>query len=351
MRTTSWTKEEIAKLIIQFSSLKQFKKKYSGAYDAMRRNKWDDLKDLLQRTVTVQDNTPKWTPEHIKELAKECRNIKDFSQKYPRAYEKICDKKWFYLLNGIRTKSATVNWTRAMISKLIAKCDSLNEFRCEYTAAYQAMIRNNWHDLADGLTRNKGMANTEMNGMKWSVYRWYFREHNTVYIGLTKNFRQRIKDELRYSTASPVKDFLSSTGCSYEVHEIYTGLSSEEASRLEIETIKASKEAGYQVLNRNRGGALGGGHAEPGYTKVYIIAKYDKTGKYCGSIMREDGRIRVEEEAIRMEMSNECSRAEVIPVVIPWKTQVCTDIVPPEIATNVYTRLIGNQENKTNPKL
>lgn len=316
MNRQMWTREAITEVIKQCRSMNQFREKYGGAYYAMKRNKWDDLKELIVRTINVPDNRLKWTPEHILELTKECTNINDFCRKYPRAYEKIKNKNWYHLLDGIRQNRAGTKWTREMISKLIAKCDSLYEFRIDFTNAYQAMLKNGWHDLAAGLSRKSVLLNETS---VWSVYRWYFPEYNAVYIGLSKNFKQRIKDELRYRTASPIKDFLDATGSSYEVNEIYTGLTSDDAARLEIESIKRSKDEGYRVLNRNKGGTLGGGHSEPTYTKVYIIAKYNKDGKYCGSEMRETGRSRVEAEAMQMEMNNECCRAEVIPVIIPWR--------------------------------
>ncbi len=312
----NWTKDMIADIIRGFSSIKQFRKKYSGAYDAMIRNGWSDLKALVVRTVPVQDNSPKWTRERISELAGGCSSISEFSKKYPRAYEKVKQKRWFDLLDGIRHNTPAVTWTREKIKKIIDKCDSLYEFRTEYTTPYQTMLKNGWHDLASGLSR---VLVTASEIREWCVYRWYFPEKNAVYIGLTKSFEQRIKCELRYSTTSPVKDFLTETGCSYEISELYTKLTGEEAARLEIETIQKSREAGYMVLNRNRGGTLGGGQTEPDYKKVYIIAKYDKNDKYCGCTMHEGRRVTAENEAMRMEMDGVCSKANVIPVMIPWR--------------------------------
>ena len=317
----TWTRDMIADIIRGFSSIKQFRKKYSGAYEAMVRNGWTDLKELVVRTVPLPDNSPKWTRERISELALGCSSIKEFSKKYPRAYEKVKQKRWFDLLDGIRHNAPAVTWTRDKIKEIIDKCDSLYEFRMEYTTAYQAMLKNGWHDLASDLSRVLVTAN-EIR--EWCVYRWYFPEKNAVYIGLTKEFAQRIKNELRYSVTSPIKDFLAETGCSYEVNELYTGLTGEEAARLEIETIQKSREAGYMVLNRNRGGTMGGGRTEPDCTKVYIIAKYDKNGKYCGCTMYEGRRVAAETEAMRIEMDGACSMASVIPVKIPWRNDANT---------------------------
>ena len=125
----TWTKDMIADIIRGFSSIKQFRKKYSGAYEAMVRNGWTDLKELVVRTVPLPDNSPKWTRERISELALGCSSIKEFSKKYPRAYEKVKQKRWFDLLDGIRHNAPAVTWTRDKIKEIIDKCDTLTVLR------------------------------------------------------------------------------------------------------------------------------------------------------------------------------------------------------------------------------
>lgn len=319
MGRQKWTREKIAEVISTYPSLKKFRKDYSSAYDAMKRNGWEDLKELVVRKVPVQDNTLKWTPDHIQELVQTCKNISEFCRIYPRAYEKVKAKKWSYLLDGIRQNVASTEWTREKIAGLIKKCSSLPEFRSDYLNAYQAMLSHGWIDLADGLSRIP--AEAETSETKWSVYRWYFPERNAVYIGLTKQFAKRVKAELQSSRTSPVKDFLAESGCTYEVREIYTGLSSDDASRLEIETIRRSRDEGYLVLNRSRGGTLGG-RIGSSYTKVHVIARYGSDGSYIGSVLYDDRRDHAESAAIKMEIDGECARAEVFSVSVPKKVTV-----------------------------
>lgn len=316
MKNRVWTRETITEVLKQCRSMNQLKEKYSGAYDAMKRNGWSDLKIHINRNLAVQDNSLKWSPEYLLELTKECGSIKEFRHKYPRAYEKIKDKKWDYLFDDLRLHSRPIKLTRERISRYIARCSTLYEFRTEYRSAYYAMVRNGWQDLCDHLPRT---LHPEASGNNWCVYRWYFPERNTVYVGLSKNYDKRIKDELRYRSASPVKDFIDSTGCTYEVKQVYSGLNSDDAARLEVATIQDSIVNGYSVLNRNRGGTLGGNRAEPSIARIYIIAKYDKAGVYIGSVKLDERREVVENEAMNMELSGECSKTEVIPVEIPWR--------------------------------
>ena len=318
MKTQKWTRETISEVIRTFPSIKQFKKNCSGAYEAMKRHGWDDLKELVDRKADIQDNTPKWTPEHITELVKTCKSIAEFSQKYPRAYEKVKHKKWWGLIESIRQNAVATKWTRENIAELLKQYSSLYEFRSKNLNAYQAILSHGWFDLISQIPRMP--SDWCDDKIKWSVYRWYFPERNAVYIGLTRQFSQRIKAELKYSTTSPVKDFITSTGCTYEVKEIYTDLSCDDAARLEIDTIQRSRDEGYLVLNRSRGGTLGGRPVEKPRVNLYVIAKYGLDGNYIGSILSEDDRETVDKLAMQMELNGECLHAEVTTLSVPRKT-------------------------------
>ena len=91
----------------------------------------------------------------------------------------------------------------------------------------------------------------------WVVYKWHFVETNAIYIGISSNYRKRIKDELLYYKSSLIREYIETTGCSYNItilHKRLTGIEASELERLEIQNYKNS---GYTVLNRNKGGSLG----------------------------------------------------------------------------------------------
>jgi hypothetical protein len=93
-----------------------------------------------------------------------------------------------------------------------------------------------------------------LNEPLWSVYRWYFPETDSVYIGLSTNVKSRIQTELRQGT---VYDHIRSTGDSYSISIIAEKLTATEAATLESEYIEASRLAGYNVINKLAGGGLG----------------------------------------------------------------------------------------------
>lgn len=308
-----WTKDTVIEIIKSCHSMKEFRKKHAYAYDVMKLNGWDDVKEYLLPNAWTYDNAPKWTQERIAELAAECTTLGEFREKYPRAYEKVKAKKWHALLSGLPREPSGIEWTREMIAGVISRCTSLSEFRVKHQRAYTYMISHKWHDLAAGLPRtfDSGMPSV------WSVYRWYFPETNAVYIGLTNNYARRINEELKYSSASLVHDYIKEHGCSYEVTELYSGLSGEEASRLEVETIAMSRDSGYEVLNRNRGGTLGGQRRPYGIDFArYIVAKYDFRGNYRGSCVAETESA-ANDMASRMKSDGTCRETIIIPVSVP----------------------------------
>lgn len=311
--TSKWNKDKVIEAIKTCHSMKEFRRKYAYAYDVMKANRWNDVKDYLLPNEWRYDNTPKWTRDRIAELASECTTLAEFCKKYPRAYEKVKDKKWNDLLSGLKRNAKGREWTREMISEIISNCTSLSEFRVSHTRAYQYMISHKWHDLASGLAR------VGDNGMPpvWSVYRWYFPETNAVYIGLTNNYTRRINEELRYSSASLVHDYIEENSCTYEVSEIYSGLDATEASRLEVESIARSRDDGYVVLNKNRGGTLGGQRRpyDVEFTR-YLVARYDSNGNYRGSAVAET-EVSANEMSERMLSEGLCSETMVIPVSVP----------------------------------
>lgn len=264
--TIKWTRDSIIEVMRQCTSLSDFKKKYRGAFNAMERNGWDDLKIEIpgfhpKTRFRPRKSKLKWTREAISAVIKQCPSLAYFHDHYNQATRVLRKNGWNDLLNLIpRKHSKAILWTEELISDIIHKCSSRNEFCTEYAAAYQAMRRNSWYHLLDAVPRN---PRGETRKTEWSVYRWLFPESQSVYIGISNNYARRIYQELRYSYASPVHDHLVSTGDSYRITELHHELSGAEAVELEIAYIEKYKKEGYNVLNRNRGGSLGG-YRRPG---------------------------------------------------------------------------------------
>ena len=277
-----WTRETISDIIQTCTSVKDMRRRYPGAYDSMKRNGWTDLKGLIKGYTEQKPTANRWTRETIVDAMSKCVSGNDFKIKYPGAHEAMHRHGWQDLKQYIPRlrKAPQTKWTKELISDIIAKCDSIFQLRSEHLDAYSAIQRNKWHDLLGNLPR---YPITYRENPTWSVYRWLFPGTDAVYIGLTNNLKRRISQELKDDQTSPVCTFLKQNpGITYQITELHSKLSSNEASLLEIAFIEKYRKDGYRVLNRNRGGTLGGSvYTRMSYSKLtdeqlleQVIARY-----------------------------------------------------------------------------
>ncbi len=252
MKMNRWTRESVAEAMRTCRSRKEFRRRYGGAAAALLRNGWQDLFD---ECLPIQALPAPWTEASIAEAMRSCHSRNEFKKRYSGAVDAIRHHHWQYLYNENIPARIHAKWTRESIADDIAECTSIYQVRTQHQSAYGAIQRNGWDDLLSGLPQFPAICNEPP---VWSVYRWEFVEPHAVYIGLTNNYRRRIGEELKNSHASPVHDFIERTGCCYTVTEIHGSLSSSKAAELEIAYIAKYRALGYKVLNRNRGGTLGG---------------------------------------------------------------------------------------------
>jgi hypothetical protein len=88
----------------------------------------------------------------------------------------------------------------------------------------------------------------------WVIYKWHFIESNSVYIGLTRHYKNRISSELCQGT---VYEHIQRTNDSYNVGIVLEGLTASEAAEAERAYIAEALTSGATVLNKNAGGGLG----------------------------------------------------------------------------------------------
>lgn len=208
MASKKWTRETISNVIKTCKSGKEFKRRYSTAFQVMKKNGWEDLKELL----------PTHAPDYIKE--------------HP-----------------------PLKYTETVLADLIAKCDSRLTFRAIYPAAYTSLKRRGLERMLSSLPM---YSVSETEQPLWCVYRWTFLPSDAIYIGLTKDFKARIRAELSNAATSPVKSYLDDSGDRYIVEKVKSGLHSNEAAELERYYISQYRSEGRIVLNRHPGGSLGG---------------------------------------------------------------------------------------------
>lgn len=194
----------------------------------------------------------KWNRDTIMEAIQTCGARSEFKKRYGQAYLQMRRHGWQDLLAALPSRNAPY-WTYERASELVSKCSTRFQLRSSYPGAYHAIIKHGWDDLLSSLPEISNLPETTL----WCVYCWQFHGMHTVYIGLTCDYERRINEELRYSSASPVHDYIEQTGCTYSVHRLHSNLGATDAADLERAYIAKYRADGYTLLNRNQGGSLG----------------------------------------------------------------------------------------------
>lgn len=272
MKRSKWTRETITNVLKTCTSVKDFRRRYSGAFEIMKRNHWDDLKSVLptyQNIPAIQpfietskQNPQPWTKERIEAVIKTCTSGKDFRRNHCCAYDAMKRNGWKDLLDLLPTHqpgyihpASRLVYTKDYLRDLISRCKSQFEFRNQYRSAYSKLHKRGWDDLLSGLPY---YPRREDEQPIWCIYKWTFIETGAVYIGLTSNYNRRISEEYKNRDTSPVKRYLDDTGCTFKIEKLKTGLYSHEAADYERKCIEEHRNAGYTVINRHPGGSLGG---------------------------------------------------------------------------------------------
>lgn len=245
-----WTRDAVIAILKQCKSKNELRKKYSGAFTAIKTHGWTDLYSLLPNRPYT--NQLKWTQDAILEAIQTCSSRDEFRKRYDQAYEQMNRHGWRHLLNYI--SPANHKWTLSELETIARGYATRFQFRHENPLAYDAIRRNSWDHLIKDMPLYPPVENETPI---WGVYRWYFPETNSIYIGLSMNLKRRINEELKYSSASPVRNHIDSTGSSYRISILHENLHSHEAAQYESTYIDQYRSAGYNVLNRMAGGGLG----------------------------------------------------------------------------------------------
>jgi predicted GIY-YIG superfamily endonuclease len=102
------------------------------------------------------------------------------------------------------------------------------------------------------------------------IYGCLFEETNHIYIGLTSTFKKRI-DEHHYRGNSAVYQYIKKTNLKPKILKLTKFISEDDAPKQEIYFMEKYKNDGYTLLNRCKGGNLGGGSGNLKWTKEKVL--------------------------------------------------------------------------------
>ena len=210
-----------------------------------------------------------WTKKTIKKEIKDFKTFKQWIQESKRSYvaatrlKLLSDKDLTGHLIKVEGKPIT-KWNKDAVLQDALLDDTRSAWKLRSPAAYRASRDRGYFDEA--------VAHMTLMGNKFKrcVYSIEIRDQNKIYIGLSQHFTTRMKVHLKS------KRFKKYKKEQLIMSQITDYIDREKAAQLEENLIIKKKEEGYELLNKDSGGGLGGATLEWTKSKVLESAKKEK---------------------------------------------------------------------------
>ena len=240
---TKWTKNKILKISKKFNTIKDWRISDHRSYSAAHR-----LKFLSEATKHMKIlNRNYLSDKALINIISKFKNLKEFRNKDNSAYNIALRRG---LLKNFDHLYQNKKWTKKEIFKSALKFNRKSIWQEEEGSAYFA-------------AKNKGLfkeATKHMeivgNKFKRCIYSLEIKGQKKIYIGLTYRFNRRVSDHLNSKRfISLIKKYGKK---SFIAKKISDYIHNDQAIKLEDKYIKKYSLAGYEILNINPAGALGG---------------------------------------------------------------------------------------------
>ena len=137
-----WTLARCRKTWRSCSSITEFARKHSGAYDWLRER---GLLGEIRKDLGVVYKQPYWTLDRCRKAWRSCSSISEFVSKYKSAYSAVSRKGWRDEMRKDFPEAKRFGyWTLDRCKKSWRKCNTITEFIEKSSAAYTAVQRHGW---------------------------------------------------------------------------------------------------------------------------------------------------------------------------------------------------------------
>lgn len=263
-----WTIETCKIVVESCNTIKEVEEKESGCYQTIIKNNWGFLLDHLRKSKSKNF----WTKEKCEKEALRYDNIKDFRDNCSSVYVKACKEKWIEDIcsHMNRNKKPEGYWTKSKCKELALQCKSIKEFKKLSRSAYFYARTNKW--LEDICLH----FDTLGNRTKRFIYAYEFPDNN-VYVGLTYCIEKRKNEHLKRGS---VFNYSQKTKLTPTFKQItLEPVNIEEAKRLEGFYLEKYISNGWIKINKNKTGSLGYGNKKWTFENLLAEAIKYKTKK------------------------------------------------------------------------
>jgi predicted GIY-YIG superfamily endonuclease len=214
----------------------------------------------------------KWTFEKCQLETLKYKSRSEFQKNSPSAYYRSLKKKWLdnictHMISSTKSKNY---WSIENCKLEALKYKTRSDFNIKSNGAYNACCKNNW---LDDVCKHMVILGSKY---KRKIYSFEFLD-NHVYIGLTLNTEKRKIEHLNGTVKSAVFNHIKETN-HVPIYKFLTNdyVPIEEAKELEKFYINQYRNNGWIILNKKKGGGLGGNNIKWTYDLCQIEAlKYN----------------------------------------------------------------------------
>lgn len=242
-----WNKETCYNEAKKYKTKAEFIKNSHSAYVISTKNNWYKEYDWL---IGVRRNY--WNKETCYNEAKKYKTKTEFKNACVGAYDVSCKNKW---INEWFT-DINKKWTYEECELIAKQCTSKTDFKLTNRNAYQAANKKKWMKNFTWLKDER--FNLFLDKID-SVYRYYFKETNSVYIGRTLIRRQKNRDrEHLFSENDTVYRHAKENNIPVPKMEILeTNLTISDGALQEEYWKVYYEKLGFNILNRTATGSIG----------------------------------------------------------------------------------------------
>ena len=253
------TMQECLEIASKHSTKTEFRRKDGPAYRAAKKNGWYELA-IAHMKPTRRSNGDRadgyWTKARCLEVSKKFNSKSELRAAFPYVANKGFAEGWWVEMTAHMDVQRLSNgyWTKEACADVARQYELRSDFKKADGSAYLIANRKGWLDEICDHMRYVGNRNSRC------VYQIIFSD-KSIYIGLTYDAQERLANH-KLRTKSLRKKF-AQYSYQYQVSEY---MDADAAAEEEKRLIAESRESGFEVLNKNRGGSLGG--AEGIWTKA-----------------------------------------------------------------------------------
>ena len=253
---------------LKYSSLSDFIKFSYNAYN------WAVKYNVIALFTWLKRDTHIWNYENVLAVAKKFSSTGEFNRRQSSAWNAARRNGWLQHFTWMR-RGPLIKHTKSHVMECSRKYAGMGRkaFQRGDVGAYHVALKNGWLDEMTWLLPSRNPYKESVH----CVYKYYFKDFNTVYIGLTMRKDER-DNAHRSKNKSAVYRFAIAKGVDVPpMIVIADGLSMPEAQRLEAEYVARAQNDGCMVLNSAKVGvgvgSLGSLAGEMSKDEVFAVAR------------------------------------------------------------------------------